>query len=48
MSVTEALLLSLMKLASPLYYPISLEKNDIHDNQAFLNDKKQKNKQRKK
>jgi hypothetical protein len=38
MSVTEALLLSLMKLAAPLSYPISLEKNDIDDNQALWTD----------
>jgi glycine/D-amino acid oxidase-like deaminating enzyme len=38
MSVTEALLLSLMKLAAPLSYPISLEKIDIDDNQALWTD----------
>jgi hypothetical protein len=47
MSVTEALLLSLMKLAAPISYPKSLEKNDIDDKKNKKNEKNPKNRKNK-
>ena len=35
MSITETILLTLMKLAAPVSYPLTFEKTDIDDNQAL-------------
>ena len=38
MSITETILLALMKLAAPVSYPTAFEKTDIDDNQALWTD----------